>query len=371
MTIQRRLSDMTDREIADALTAHGINLLRYTAQAQAEIAALLVTMQRELVELLLDNQDAMLGTPRRESQLRRMLQDAADMIGAHYDTIAATMAGNMGEVAAIEGLAVTTAINAGILAVAGEAAERPVISLSHEASARLQKIGADALLFGGPAGDWWKRQGEDTAFRFGLVVRNGIRDGVTTGEIISRVIDTKAGPSVIKQSRAGAASLVQTAIASASNEARQAMFQANSDILDGMMQVSTLDGHTTDVCIAYSGGKWNLKYEPIRGTTLPYNGGTPRHRNCRSTMVPLTKSFKSMGIDLPDLPMTTRASMDGQIDANITFADWLKGKPDSFQNTLLGKGRAEMWRDGTITLRDLLDQSGNPLTLRELRALYE
>lgn len=372
MTLQRRLSDMTDAEIADALTSHGINLLRYTAQAQAEITSMLAALQGDLIDVLIAgniNGD-MLGAPRAQKQLNRLLQDAADTIGTHYDGIATTMAANMGEIGAIEGAAVTAAINAGVQAIAGEAAGT-VATLTQAASARLTQIGADALLFGGPAGDWWKRQSEDTAFRFGLAVRNGIRNGDTTGQIISTVIDSKTGPSVIKQSRANAASLVQTAIASASNAARQATYQANSDILDGIMQVSTLDGHTTAICVAYSGATWDLQYEPIRGTDLPYNGGVPRHRNCRSTEVPLTKSFASMGIDLPDLKPTTRASTDGQVSANLTFSDWLGKKSEAFQDKLLGTGKAQLWRDGKITLRELLDQSGNPLTLAELRALYE
>ena len=61
--------------------------------------------------------------------------------------------------------------------------------------------------------------------------------------------------------------------------------------------------------------------------------------------------------------------MDGQVAADLTFADFLKGKPASFADEMLGKGRAELWRDGKITLSKLLDQKGNPLTLAELRNL--
>jgi hypothetical protein len=38
---------------------------------------------------------------------------------------------------------------------------------------------------------------------------------------------------------------------------------------------------------------------------------------------------------------------------------------------MLGKGRAELWRDGKITLQQLLDQRGNPLTLQQLRQRYD
>ena len=34
---------------------------------------------------------------------------------------------------------------------------------------------------------------------------------------------------------------------------------------------------------------------------------------------------------------------------------------------MLGKGKAQLWREGKITLTDLVDQYGRPLTLKELR----
>jgi hypothetical protein len=37
---------------------------------------------------------------------------------------------------------------------------------------------------------------------------------------------------------------------------------------------------------------------------------------------------------------------------------------------MLGKGRAELWRSGKITLNQLLDQRGNPLTLAQLQSRY-
>jgi hypothetical protein len=35
---------------------------------------------------------------------------------------------------------------------------------------------------------------------------------------------------------------------------------------------------------------------------------------------------------------------------------------------VLGAGKADLWRRGKITFRDLLDQNGRPLTTEELRA---
>jgi hypothetical protein len=38
---------------------------------------------------------------------------------------------------------------------------------------------------------------------------------------------------------------------------------------------------------------------------------------------------------------------------------------------MLGKGRAQLWRDGKITLSQLLNAEGAPLTLAQLKAKYD
>jgi hypothetical protein len=60
--------------------------------------------------------------------------------------------------------------------------------------------------------------------------------------------------------------------------------------------------------------------------------------------------------------------MDGQVPEDITFGAWLDKKGVTFQDKLLGKKRAQLWRDGKITLTQLVDFRGNPLTLSQLEA---
>ncbi|WP_424411224.1 phage minor head protein [Pasteurella sp. PK-2025] len=93
--------------------------------------------------------------------------------------------------------------------------------------------------------------------------------------------------------------------------------------------------------------------------------------NCRSTMRLITKSWRELGFDVDEIPESTRASMDGQVKENITYEDWLKNKTKAQQDEILGKGKADLWRNGVITFRDMLDQSGRPLTLKELKEKYE
>jgi hypothetical protein len=194
--------------------------------------------------------------------------------------------------------------------------------------------------------------------------------GETNQQIIKRIVGSPSVPGIMDTARANAASLVQTSVQTVANDARLATFKENSDLIKGVKQISTLDSHTSLICIAYSGGEWDLDGNPINGTTLPFNGGPPRHFNCRSVLVPITKTFRELGIPIDEPQPTTRASTDGPVSAKTTFDDFLKRKGQAFQDEVLGKGRADLWRTGKMTLSQLVNGEGNPLTLEELRSKY-
>jgi len=131
-----------------------------------------------------------------------------------------------------------------------------------------------------------------------------------------------------------------------------------------------MDSHVSEICLAYSGAEWDLAGEPINGNTLPFNGGTPRHWGCRSVITPITLTFRELGIDAPE-HKGTRASDEGQIRSDITMTEFLKGKDKSYIDDLLGPGRAKLFMDGKLTLPDLLNFQGNPLTLVQLSAKHK
>ena len=79
--------------------------------------------------------------------------------------------------------------------------------------------------------------------------------------------------------------------------------------------------------------------------------------------------LRRLGVDMDEMPASVRQSMDGEVPADMSFDDWLKGKSKTFQDQLLGKGKADLWRNGAITLTDLVDQTGRPLSLAALRKL--
>jgi SPP1 gp7 family putative phage head morphogenesis protein len=228
---------------------------------------------------------------------------------------------------------------------------------------------SDTLLTGAPLADWWEKLGQDVSFKVVSQIRQGIAQGETLQDIITRVVGNpkKGIPGVMEASRRNASTLVHDTIMQITNDAKLAVYRENSDVVKGVEQLSTLDSKTSDICIAYSGAKWDLDGEPIGGTTLPFDGGPPRHPNCRSVLVPVLIPWKELGVNV-EPPKGTRASDLGPVPADMSFDAFLKRHDKEYQDELLGKGKADLWRSGKISLRDLISQDGRPMTLKDLRA---
>ena len=237
----------------------------------------------------------------------------------------------------------------------------------------LESIAHGSLVQGATIGNWFSRLNESTRFDVERTVKNGVSLGQTNAQIAKSImgIGDKGGEPIAK-SRRDAMAITRTAVQTVAKDARLASLEANADIIKAVQWVSTLDSRTSDICIVRSGKTWTYPdFKPIKHK-IPWNGGPPAHWNCRSTFIPITKSFEELsnGRIKDNVEPSTRASMDGYVAADLTFDAFLRSKPPEFADQMLGKGRAELWRSGKITLNQLLDQRGNPLTLAELRSQY-
>jgi len=96
------------------------------------------------------------------------------------------------------------------------------------------------------------------------------------------------------------------------------------------------------------------------------------HFNCRSVIIPVTKSWDELGVEgMDEASGRTRSSMNGYVPQDMTFNDWLKTQsPETIEKTL-GKGRAELFMQGKITIRDLITQQGRSINLSDLRRLRD
>jgi SPP1 gp7 family putative phage head morphogenesis protein len=191
-------------------------------------------------------------------------------------------------------------------------------------------------------------------------IRIGYVEGQSVDQLVRRVRGTKAQgykDGVLDISRRSAEAMVRTAVNATATHARDALYAENTDLIKSVRWVSTLDNRTTPVCRGRDG-----KVYPVGKGPRP-----PAHINCRSTTVPVTKSFRELGIDLDEVPPGTRASMDGQVPAGKSYSDWLRGKSEDFQADILGKKKAKLFRDGKINLDRFVDEKGREYTLEELR----
>jgi hypothetical protein len=390
------MSELT-QWLMDAMLAHGVSMLRAEAEIRARVIALMILLQKELVSLLA-TADSLSDASKADKNA--LLRESNALIVEYYGR--AQLQVDLFGIAEVEALGVKKALagaishgmdaameRAGLAALSAAEKEAYIrIGAQLPTETYLRKLVGDVLIQGSPAKNWWLRQAQDTQFKFANEIRIGAALGETNAQIIKRIVgqDAVVGkattegkapviepgiPGVMPLARKNAAAVVQTSTATVVAAARRETFRRNADIINGIMQVSTLDSHTSLTCIAYDGASWDLDYEPINGNDLPYNGGVPRHWNCRSAEIPIMKTLREMGIDMDEPAPGTRASSSGQISADTKFADYLRMKGAAYQDEVLGPGRAALFRDGKLTPRDLVDMSGRPLKLETLRAQYQ
>lgn len=335
----------------DPLISFQLDLHRFDAGAQEKIAALLADLERALVAKLAG---ATKLTEWNRNKLNKLLADVREVIADGYG-------GAQGQLfLLLEGLSPIVAKASGS---ALEVLLPPLMAVSLPPSSHLLAIAGDAVVQGAAIREWWGKQAGDTAFRFAAAVRQGLLMSETNGQIIQRITGKAGFPGVMAISRNNAAALVQTSVAQVANDARMAVFKANDHLISKYRWVTALDSHVCIRCAALADKTWKPGNVQM---PLP-----PIHFNDRCILSPETKSWKELGIDVADPPEGMRASRDGPVPANTTFSQFLDRKGKDFQDEALGPGRAQMWRDGKISLADLTNGRGNPLTLDQLRAKYE
>lgn len=179
------------------------------------------------------------------------------------------------------------------------------------------------------------------------LVQAGVIEGRTTDEIAR---DVYRG--ITNRARQQVTSVTRTAINHIGSQARQEVYNANSDIMEGERFLATLDARTTITCASFDREVFEIGQGPI----------PPLHFGCRSLRLPVVRQeFRrdSMG---------ERASMNGPVSNQTTYGGWLKGQSEEFQNDVLGPQRAQLFRSGKVRIDRFTDSNGRVLTLDELSA---
>ena len=197
--------------------------------------------------------------------------------------------------------------------------------------------------------------------RINNTISQGWVQGETNQQITQRLIGTKARnykDGILDTSRRNAETIVRTATQHVSNTARQELWEANTDVLNGYEYLATLDRKTSVKCRSLDGKKFEFGKGPI----------PPIHPRCRSTTVPLLNekySFLEGG--------GTRSAEFGPVKEETTYYEWLKRQNKDVQVEALGPKRAKLFRDGGLSAEKFselqFDKNFDPLTLDDMREL--
>ena len=219
----------------------------------------------------------------------------------------------------------------------------------------------------------WKDLDAQAMKRLRQTIANGFVEGKTTDQIIREVRGTKANnfkDGIVEKSRRDVATVVRTAIGHTAGVAQDNMLEANADLLKAVQWSSTLDLRTSAPCRLRDKKLYTpVDHKPI-GHKIPWLQGPSRlHFNCRSGQTPVLKSHKELGIDVPEIVIEgkTRASLDGQIPADISYAEWIQKQSASMQDSVLGPTRGRLLRQGGLKADDMYSIRGDFLTLDNLR----
>lgn len=201
---------------------------------------------------------------------------------------------------------------------------------------RLARAAASALFAGNSPLGHWRRQGENLAFELQAGVNQYRTDTGVARAAIRATLD---------RAQVNAAKLVHAQTQAAAHAGRVAAWEANG--VKAVRWFAILDPKVCINCGMRAGKLYNLQNEPI-GHDVPMVSPPPFHYWCRCMLVP------------------ERGDVTPSLALNDRFETWLRRQPVATQEDVLGVGRTELWRKGSITLSDLINQRGLAMTLQEL-----
>ncbi len=176
--------------------------------------------------------------------------------------------------------------------------------------------------------------------------------------------------------------LVRTAVNFVANKAMDETYQKNKRVLNGVEFVAVLDDRTTIICMSHDGDIYEVDD--------PEKPQLPLHYNCRSVYVPVV-DWEALGLTAPpdipraarDLSQVAEEDLQRKVSARRRTGDlgesvrvptslkaeaWLRLQSVAVQDKMLGRGRAKLWRDGEISLSDLIRRDNTTVPLQELLA---
>lgn len=233
---------------------------------------------------------------------------------------------------------------------------------------------------------WHTKLADADVTRIMQAVRQGVANGQTTNQIIGAV------KGAYRTTENGAEMLARTVTNGLGNAANKQFYEANTDVIAAEVYTATLDARTSAVCRGLDGKRFKVgegAYPPL-------------HPNCRSVRVPVLDGEELIG-DRPSVggtnfraearrragkrwsTMTTGAKtaaanrvrkeygkdIFGGVPATTNYEQFLTRQPTAFQNEVLGKTKATLWRKGELSFSQMFDsRTYRELSLADIKKRY-
>lgn len=360
---------LTSNELfRDGLLRRQMSLAKFERDLQVQVMDLLDHTERDLRLELADRLESLVGkefgrtTTSRlvvlQNAIKKIRQDAFDEAGVMWD-------GSMKDLAAAEAEYLDRHLKEISPVQIDTVLPDPVL---------LASIADTQPISGRILSDWLEGLQDADINRIMDAVRSGMAQGQSAQDIIRSIVGSSeldGADGALQFTRNALASLVQTSVSTIANEARQAFFEANSDVFEEEQWVATLDDATCEEC------------GDLDGETFPIGEGDqpPIHFNCRCVRVPVISGGalgdrpanaatedELDGLDKEDRRARI-AELVGTVSATTRYSDWLGDQTDHFQDHVLGPTRAALFRDGGMKLDRFTNSRGDRYTIDQLRAL--
>ena len=330
-----------------------INNLRHSNKVAKDIIGLLNDADKEILAKLEKWGDSQRFTPAR---LRALLKEIRQMVSESYAGAHSEM-----ETAMLGFGAHVAEATTGMMATQLPMSWSP-FTVSRE---QLQAIVSDAPIKIGEKGAMLLEEAFNTLAEGKVAsIRNAIRLGMVSGEgvpeITRRLKGTRAAQykdGILEGSRRDMEKIVRSVVQNTSNQAVQATYQANSNILNGWIYCGTLDSKMCSVCSSHYGQQFPLGEGP-----LPI-----LHISCRCFQLPAIKTWKELGVDVEEMPPSMKASANGPVRADMSYQEWLSSQDKATQIDILGSNRQKLFTEGRMKFDSFVDDKGKFITLDELK----
>ena len=366
----------SNEELRDALLRRQVGILQLSDKIVADLLRIINGSEprlRSVIEEFLGVLATInLHTRRGRTVTKRLERAILAVRGEAIDRAAKELTRRMEELAVAEARAIGTAIQTAV----------PVeVNLSRPSTRRLKIIAQEVAPQGAATSRWFDGLKANDARLIAAEIAAGAAAGDSPDTITRRILGSKSlrgADGQTQKTRMQADAIVRTTIVHVADLVRQAMFNANSDVIDEEQYVATLDSRTTPICRSLDGKRF-----PVGTGPRP-----PQHWRCRSVRVPvlngqllgtrpakpvtekmLRREYEQSSTSLSFREWRKRRIRElvGPVPAETTYQEWLERQSVEFQEEVLGTTRAALFRRGDLPLERFVNRAtGREWTLAQL-----